>query len=86
MGFPGREPRGTSVPSFHVETARRIFYDSFFPFLIRYERNIKRNSEKFPFSQNERKYKEVLLKKHAFFFPLVFWVHKVRKLFLLLFV
>lgn len=37
-----------------------------FPFLIRNERNIKRNSQRFPFSQNGMKYKELLL-KHAFF-------------------
>lgn len=39
-----------------------------FPFLIRYERNIKRNSEKFPFSPNEMKYKALLLKTQALFF------------------
>lgn len=38
-----------------------------FPFLIRYERNIKRNSEIFPFSQNEMECEELLLKKHAIF-------------------
>jgi len=56
-----------------------------FLFLIRYERNIKRNSEIFPFSPHEMKYKELLFKKHAFIFPLAFWVHKKIKLFLLLF-